>query len=72
MLCLQMLFEIANMLPPKDMQPQKAPVPPAKPLCVITGRPAKYRLGILLHPEAILPIMTVSGRKPAVRLLPPA
>ncbi|KAK9914991.1 hypothetical protein WJX75_003400 [Coccomyxa subellipsoidea] len=38
-----MLFEIANMLPPKDMQPQKAPVPPAKPLCVITGRPAKYR-----------------------------
>ncbi|BDA43159.1 probable vacuolar protein sorting-associated protein 72 homolog at N-terminal half [Coccomyxa sp. Obi] len=38
-----MLYEIANMLPPKEMQPMRAPPPPAKPLCVITGRPAKYR-----------------------------
>ena len=39
----QLLFEIANMLPPPELQPQKAPVPPVKPLCVITGRPARYR-----------------------------
>ncbi|CAL8468860.1 g8401 [Coccomyxa elongata] len=38
-----MLYEIANMLPPKEMQPLRAPPPPAKPLCVISGRPAKYR-----------------------------
>ncbi len=40
---MQMLFEIANMLPPKEMQPQKAPPPPPKPICVVTGQPAKYR-----------------------------
>lgn len=44
-ICVQMLYEIANMLAPKEMQPQKAPAPPAKPMCVITGRPAKYRSG---------------------------
>ena len=39
----QMLIEIANMLPPKHLQPQKAPPYPARSTCVITGQPAKYR-----------------------------
>lgn len=39
----QMLIEIANMLPPKQLQAQRAPPYPAPSICVITGQPAKYR-----------------------------
>lgn len=31
------------MLPPKHLQPQRAPPPPCLSVCVITGQPAKYR-----------------------------
>ena len=43
LIVLQMLIEIANMLPPKHLQPQRAPLPPARSVCIITGQPAKYR-----------------------------
>lgn len=36
-------LEVRNMQAPKWLQPQKAPAPLAKPVCVITGKPAHYR-----------------------------
>lgn len=35
--------EVANMLLPANMRHQTAPAPKLTPICVITGRPAKYR-----------------------------
>ena len=41
-LWLQITCEVANMLPPPQMQKQKAPQPKKPVFCVITGKPAKY------------------------------
>ncbi|CAL5221719.1 g3963 [Coccomyxa viridis] len=53
-----MLIEIANMLPPKHLQPQRAPLAPARSLCIITGQPAKYR-----DPETGMPYASVEAFK---------
>lgn len=36
-------LEVRNMQTPANLLPQTAPPPPQKPVCVITGQPAKYR-----------------------------
>lgn len=39
----QTTLEIRNMQTPAFLQPQRAPMPAQAPVCIITGRPAKYR-----------------------------
>ena len=51
------------MLPPKHLQPQRAPPPPARSVCVITGQPARYRCPQnprLQHLDALSPSLTLA------------
>lgn len=42
----QTVFEIVNMLPPPELQAQRAPPPAHRPACAVTGLTAKYRCGL--------------------------
>lgn len=53
------------MLPPKHLQPQRAPPHPAPSICVITGQPAKYRYPFLSTygmPKPSLPALQFLSR----------
>lgn len=39
----QTTLEVRNTGMPRELQPQKAPAPPARARCVVTGAPARYR-----------------------------
>jgi len=48
----QTTLEVRNMQIPSFLQPQLAPAPAATPVCIITGRPAKYKDPVTGFPYA--------------------